>query len=233
MDMEIKSTRWEVKNADSKTGRVEGYASVFGVVDQGGDVIEKGAFAKSIAEYEKRGTMPLMLSQHKSTSPTGEWDVMYEDEYGLFMGGNLWVNDSPSRFSIEQSRQDFNLLASKTGSGFSIGYQIPDGGSKFSDNIRHLTEIKLVETSAVSFPMNELALPTLVKGTDYNVIPTERQLEKVLKDIGLSKAQSRALIAKGYDALRGWDAHEDAKENRRDDDGLCAALKNALSIMKE
>ena len=33
---------------DSK-GQVEGYASKFGIVDQGGDVVVKGAFTKSIA----------------------------------------------------------------------------------------------------------------------------------------------------------------------------------------
>ena len=46
--MEHKSVAFELKKEPDADGVFEGYASVFGVVDQGMDVVERGAFTKSL-----------------------------------------------------------------------------------------------------------------------------------------------------------------------------------------
>ena len=50
------SLSWE--KYDEEQGIVSGYASVFGNVDDGGDVVEPGAFAETIAEGVGRGKNP-------------------------------------------------------------------------------------------------------------------------------------------------------------------------------
>ena len=58
---EFKSFQFELESADENTGEFSGYASVFGNVDDGGDVVEKGAFAQTIVEDFDR---IKILSQH-------------------------------------------------------------------------------------------------------------------------------------------------------------------------
>ncbi|MCX8508804.1 MAG: HK97 family phage prohead protease, partial [Rhodobacteraceae bacterium] len=59
--------------------RVEGYASLFGVTDQGGDVVMAGAYAKSLARLKAEGRQVKMLWQHDPVQPIGVWDEIRED----------------------------------------------------------------------------------------------------------------------------------------------------------
>ena len=45
--------------------RIEGYASLFGAKDQGGDVVSKGAYATSLNRMANEGRNIKMLWQHK------------------------------------------------------------------------------------------------------------------------------------------------------------------------
>lgn len=68
-------------------GRFCGYASVFGALDQGGDVMLPGAFRRSLS---RRGAADIrMLFQHDGADPIGVWDVVREDGYGLWVEGRL------------------------------------------------------------------------------------------------------------------------------------------------
>ena len=73
-----------------------GYGAVFGNVDAYGDVIAKGAFDRSIADFKASGAWPAMLSQHggwdmsaESLTPIGVWTEMREDGHGLYVEGRL------------------------------------------------------------------------------------------------------------------------------------------------
>ena len=79
---------FEIK-AVNEDGTVEGYGSVFGVKDSYADVIQKGAFIKSITEHRQAKTMPAMLWQHDSSQPIGIWTDMAEDANGLKLSGKL------------------------------------------------------------------------------------------------------------------------------------------------
>lgn len=69
--------------------RIEGYASLFGLPDQGGDVVAKGAYAKSLAAIAARGGSVKMLWQHDPAQPIGVWDEIREDARGLWVKGRL------------------------------------------------------------------------------------------------------------------------------------------------
>ena len=67
---------------------ISGYASLFGAVDQGGDVVEAGAYAASLTKVAIAGRSIKMLWQHDPTQPIGVWDEVREDAKGLWvMGG--------------------------------------------------------------------------------------------------------------------------------------------------
>lgn len=44
--------------------RIEGYASLFGKADQGGDIVEAGAYGASLARAIQKGCTVKMLWQH-------------------------------------------------------------------------------------------------------------------------------------------------------------------------
>ena len=68
-------------------GRFSGYASVFGRIDQGGDIVMPGAFRESLSA---RGTDRVrLLFQHDPKEPIGLWDEIVEDRFGLKVSGRL------------------------------------------------------------------------------------------------------------------------------------------------
>ncbi len=62
---------------------ISGYASLFGDADQGGDVVEAGAYAASLKAVAAAGRSIKMLWQHDPAQPIGIWDEVCEDARGL------------------------------------------------------------------------------------------------------------------------------------------------------
>ena len=122
---------------------IAGYASLFGIADLAGDVVERGAFAESLA------TLPApslrMLFQHDPARPVGRWSSAVEDETGLWVEGEL---DARAPSALEVAR----LVQVGRMDGLSIGFRTlsatarPGGG-------RVLHAIDLREVSIVAFPM--------------------------------------------------------------------------------
>ena len=113
---EYKSVSFVLESADENTGEFSGYAAVFGNVDSGGDVIEKGAFAKTIVEDFAR---IKILSQHNSYDlPIGKPLELREDEKGLYIRGK--ISDTQTGRDIRTLLKD-GVLAE-----LSIGYDAVD-----------------------------------------------------------------------------------------------------------
>ena len=68
---------------------IEGYASLFGLADQGGDKVMPGAYAASLSKLAGRGDKVRMLWQHDPSKPIGVWDEIREDARGLWVRGRL------------------------------------------------------------------------------------------------------------------------------------------------
>lgn len=124
---------------------VEGYASLFGKTDQGGDIVQKGAYAASLKRLAGRGGRVKMLWQHDPGQPIGVWDEVREDAVGLWVKGRILTE-------VERGREVAALLAAGAIDGLSIGYRTVkaerDGKGK-----RVLSELELWEVSLVTFPM--------------------------------------------------------------------------------
>src|SRR5262245_52363244 len=82
----------------AEEGRISGLASTFGgEPDWCGDVIERGAFAKSLARHHKDGTLPAMLWCHDGSVPVGHWTSVEETYEGLQVEGQINVNSTRGR----------------------------------------------------------------------------------------------------------------------------------------
>jgi uncharacterized protein len=125
--------------------RVEGYASLFGKRDQGGDIVMKGAYAASLKRLAAGGRAVKMLWQHDPAQPIGIWDEVREDDRGLWVKGRL-LRD------VDKGREAAALLAAGAIDGLSIGYRTVRA-ERDGKGQRLLQELELWEVSLVTFPM--------------------------------------------------------------------------------
>lgn len=149
--------------------KIEGYASLFGAKDTGGDIVAKGAYGKSLQTLEKKGRSVKMLWQHDPTQPIGIWDEVREDSKGLFVKGRLLTD-------IEKGREAAALIEAGAIDGLSIGYRTVKA-QKNDTGARVLSELELWEVSLVTFPMlPEARLNAEAKGHDPHAEAAEAAL---------------------------------------------------------
>lgn len=192
-------------------GTFEGYGSVFGNVDSGGDVILKGAFADAIPDFLSRGFVPV--GHDWMGLPIATIDEAKEDDDGLFF---------KAAFHTTQAAQDARTVMRERMErgkfvGLSIGY-LPDydDGVEFRDDgVRVLSKIKeLAEISFVTVPMNREAGVAAVK-TAAGAPPFSERAARVLADV-----EDFIEHAKAHAAMR-----DEFKEGR----ALSAANRTRLS----
>jgi HK97 family phage prohead protease len=140
---------------------IEGYASLFGACDQGGDVVQAGAYADSLKRLAAEGRQVKMLWQHDPAQPIGIWDEVREDTRGLYVKGRILD-------SIAKGREAAALIAAGAIDGLSIGFRTRRA-VKNDKGQRLLTELELWEVSLVTFPM----LPSARVGQKGDVPDTD------------------------------------------------------------
>ena len=146
----------EIKAADESEGegKLSGYASTFGNIDQGGDIVDAGAFTKTL--QENGGKFPI-LADHDPRKQIG-WNVSAkEDSHGLLVEGVLDVKNNvlaKERFSLAKKGLELGVKV-----GLSIGYRIIKAEKDFDNpSVLRLKELKLFEYSLVTYPMNTEAM---------------------------------------------------------------------------
>lgn len=205
------------------SGTFEGYASVFHVTDSANDRVVPGAFKKSIAAAQAESRLPPLLWQHDAQKPIGIWHDMFEDSHGLFVRGELFVDD------IAQAREAYKLMREGVVTGLSIGYRTVQSERDAKSGTRLLTEVELLEVSMVTFPANTMARIRHVKSLlDDGQIPSEREFEAFLREAGLSRKQAKGLIAHGYKAIGARDAPSPA-----DNADTLAALRRLADEVRQ
>jgi HK97 family phage prohead protease len=181
--MELKLSRSDA------AGEIEGYGSIFGNVDQGGDIVVKGAFQDSLARHKANGTAPAMLWQHQPDQPIGTWHDVSEDSKGLLVRGKI-------NLDVKAGQEARSLLLGKSLKGLSIGFQTKEAEIDRQTGVRRLKKLELWEISLVTFAMNPQARITEAKG-----LGIERDVEKFLRDAGLSRSQAKAFVASGMKGI--------------------------------
>lgn len=169
-------------------GKVEGYGSVFNVMDAYADIVAPGAFALSLKAHKAAGTMPAMLWQHDSDEPVGVWDDMTEDEHGLRVTGRLAMDTI-------RGREAQSLLKMGAISGLSIGFYSREWSYNAETDVRTLTSVDLWEVSLVTFPANQSARVQSVKSIDD--LATLKDCERHLRDAGgFSRSEATAIVSR-------------------------------------
>jgi len=159
-------------------GVFEGYASTFGNVDAGYDVVMPGAFAKSLKA--RPASAVKMLWQHDPAQPVGKWTDAAEDSKGPFVKGTI-LRDIPKGAEL------ISLTKAGIIDSLSIGFKTMEADFTGS-GVRQLKEVGLFEISFVTFPMNDQAVGSL---KDFN----PRDAEKSLRDAGLSRSDAVKAVA--------------------------------------
>ena len=152
MELETKTFPFELKEIDEE-GVFEGYASIFGKPDAFNEVIEKGAFTKTLKE---KSQVP-MCWYHNPLDPIGLADLSI-DEKGLKTKGQL-------NLEVQSAREKYALMKQKVIRGLSFGFNtIKDS---WEGKIRRILEVKLFEVSPCTFQAHPKALISSVKNIEY------------------------------------------------------------------
>jgi HK97 family phage prohead protease len=139
----------EPKRAANGDLEISGYASVFGNVDKASEVVDRGAFAASLAMHAKEGTMPYMFLQHDiQAGIIGRWDSLVEDGHGLLAKGRIFAG-------VQRGSDVIAMIEGGALDGLSVGYKILEADK--SGSIRHLKKLNLIEVSIVLGPANPSA----------------------------------------------------------------------------
>lgn len=125
-------------------GTVEGYASLFGAIDQARDMVVRGAFAQTLRQ--KSVHRVPMLFQHDPAEPVGVWLELREDSQGLYARGRLIPE-------VARGRELLALIRSGAIDGLSIGFRTVKGRIDPRTRVRSLLAVDLWEISIVTFPL--------------------------------------------------------------------------------
>lgn len=135
-------------------GQFTAYASVFDVKDSYGDVVRKGAFTETLAEWAQSPNVIPVLYGHDMKDP--DFNVGYvvdavEDDHGLLVTGQIDL-DGP------KGRQTYRLLKGRRVSQMSFAYDVVEGGAHKDDEFGDyysLDKLKLYEVSIVPIGANQ------------------------------------------------------------------------------
>jgi uncharacterized protein len=142
-----KGFSFELKHLSAE-GEFSGLASVYNVEDLGGDVVEAGAFSKTLSDSGR--DRPLLWEHDR---PIGMCQLT-DTAGALALTGKLSMG-------LQCAKDAYILLKDGIVKGLSIGFQTVR--DEMVGNVRHLKELKLWEVSLVTFPMLPVAQVTSYK----------------------------------------------------------------------
>lgn len=205
--LKVRDFDFEVKSIGDD-GTFNGYGSVWDVVDSYQEIVARGAFTDSLKEIEAKGRPVPILWQHRSAEPIGAWSNLKEDDHGLWGDGELLIGE------VAQAKESHALMKRRIVTGLSIGYWVRESSYDEKTGIRTLTKLDLVEISLVTFPANDDARVEAVKfKLAHGELPTEREMEKYLREVGFSKTRAAGVVAHGLTEVRRRESERDPSNN--------------------
>lgn len=184
------------REANAPAGIITGYASVFDTIDSYGDVIQRGAFTRTLNAAKAKGKTIPVLWQHNPHEPIGRTLDIAEDERGLRIRAELLITD------VEKAREAHALAAAGILGGLSIGFSIPKTTSAGTPAVTYdadtdthqIHEVRLWEYSLVTFPANEDATMTSVKHALAAAAIATREATTALDKVAEYTRELRAIL---------------------------------------
>lgn len=143
--------------APTDAGEFSGYAVIWGERNAHNEIVERGAFQKSLLEHRQAKTRPVMLWAHDPAAIIGTWTETREDDKGLFVRGQLVM-------STPRGKEAYDLLKASALNGLSIGFRAR-GDRRGANGVRVLTNIDVREISLVGMPSAGSARITQVRSS--------------------------------------------------------------------
>lgn len=167
--MDIKSAPLRVKAAGEDDGLEPGqflaYASTFGgPPDSYGDIVDPGAFSKSLGEWEAKGDPIPLLWGHDLSNPfsnLGHIVKAEEDDHGLKVLGEFDLSNPTAE-------QVYRMVKGRRTTDLSFAFQTRDSEKKSDAN--HLKDLDLFEVSIVPIGANRLTDVLAVKHLADNIV---------------------------------------------------------------
>ena len=158
--LQQKASKFVVKDSNDDSRTISGYASVFGNRDSDNDVIEKGAFKRTIKAWGPEGKDRIkLMSQHDMSRPVARITELKEDDKGLYI---------EAKFGTHTDGEDhYRMVKEGLLNEFSVGF-VSEQKSENEKGGFDITEIKLYEVSLVSVAANDEAIVTEVKSQDIS-----------------------------------------------------------------
>lgn len=174
---------FETKSVSDDKATFTGIASTSDV-DLGQDVIEPGAFGKSLNSV-------VLLRDHNASKVIGRLDQFEQDGKNLRVAGEIG-------FDTDVARETYALMKRGYLSGISPGFVVKRDGVSWDekDKVRHIKKAELVECSIVAIPANQRARVRNVKSLLEKIGPHD-----FLFDLGFDEEEVEVLVTKGFDAL--------------------------------
>lgn len=141
--------------APTDAGEFSGYAVIWNERNAHNEIVERGAFSKSLDEHRQLGTRPVMLWSHNQAEIIGVWTEIREDDRGLFVRGQIIT-------STVRGREAYELLKAGALNGLSIGFRARNE-KRGANGLRILTDIDVREISLVGLPSAGRARVTSVR----------------------------------------------------------------------
>lgn len=215
MEREVKTLQFKMDAYNEEEGIFSGYASVFSNVDSGGDIVEPGAFTKTLAEGWER--VKILALHNDSWLPIGRPVELREDAEGLYISAK--ISDTSMGRDIKVLLKDGVL------NELSIGYD-PVIYDYDNDGIRHLRELKLWEVSVVTWAMN----PEATINSYKSMQETAERAEELRKELQRELKEGRKISAGRIKALE--DASRQMKQASRLIDSVVREARGEKSQKK-
>ncbi len=138
--MKYKSAPTSVKNFDVDTGVFEAIVSVFDNVDSYGDVVRKGAFEKTLANWETKGAPIPVLWSHRTDDPDMNIGHVLEAKE---LDRGLWIK-AQLDMEAPKGQTVYRLMKGGRVREFSFAYSVTDGSPKTKDG-ESFYEIRAVD----------------------------------------------------------------------------------------
>ena len=195
--LERKSFPFEVKTDSKDDYTFEGYASVFGNEDSHKDIIEPGAFKKTIKENKTR---MKVLWQHLFHVPIGLPKHVEEDSKGLYVKAKI--------SETSQGKDAVILMKDGVINELSIGFNTLKELYDKVANVRKIKEVRLWEFSPVTWGSNDLAKITGTKSIEGYLF----DLNQELKEGKIVSKKNKNLVLEAIDALKALLSEEEEQE---------------------
>jgi HK97 family phage prohead protease len=208
-ERETKTFQGYTVKADAAVGIVEAYVNIFGIIDDSwmNDIVEPGAFKKTISERGPAGTNKIrVLWMHRVSEVIGKTLLLEEhsreqlpdavrSRFPMASGGLF--TKTKLVMEVQRGREAFALYDSGAMDEWSIGFDDMDSWLEERDkiSIRHLREVRLWEYSPVTWGANPATTTVSVKSNLEMLLDEVRQQHPEYIDLELLRAVEQRLAS--------------------------------------